>query len=73
MAIVYVGGCSTASLMTEVSREFLEYVSALGRLLPLFIVWQRKSHCESYYSEGWIRNEATFAVSESDYMDDKMN
>jgi len=75
MAIVRVGGRSTAKMITEGSREFcsvLETVSAVGRVLPPFIIWQGKTHRESYYPEGGLINEATFAVSESGYMDDEL-
>ena len=71
MAIVRAGGRSTA--MTEGSREFcsiLETVSAAGVAIPPFIVWQGKTHRQSYYSE--VSVEATFAVSESGYMDDDL-
>jgi len=75
MAIMHTGGRSTAKMMTEGSREFcsvLETVSATGGILPPFIIWQGKTHRESYYPEGGLINEATFAVSESGYMDDKL-
>jgi len=68
MAIVRVGGCRTAKMMTEVSREFcsiLETVRAVGKVLPPFIIWQGKTHWESYYPEGELIQEATLAVSES--------
>ena len=73
MAIVRVGGKSTA--MTEGSREFcsvLETISAEGVVIPPFIVWQGKTHRESYYREGGVEYEATFAVSPSGYMDDEL-
>ena len=57
------------------SREFcsvLESVSAAGVVIPPFIVWQGKTHRESYYKEGELINEATFAVSESGYMDGEL-
>lgn len=71
MAIVRAGGRSTA--MTEGSQEFssvLETVSATGVVIPPFIVWQGKTHRQSYYSG--VSMEATFAVSESGYMDDDL-
>ena len=40
-------------------------------VIPPFIVWQGKSHRESYYKKGGLC-EATFAVSESGYMNDKL-
>jgi len=55
LAIVCVGGRSTAKMMTEGSREFysvLESVSATGGILTPFIIWQGKTHRESYYPEG---------------------
>ena len=76
LAIVRAGGKSTA--MTEGSREFcsvLETVSATGVVIPPFIVWQGKTHRQSYYSapasEACVK-ETTFAVSESGYMDDNL-
>jgi len=51
MAIVRVKGRSTA--MTEGSREFcsvLESINAEGMVIPPFIVWQGKTHRESYYN-----------------------
>ena len=42
----------------------------MGVVLPLFIVWQGKTHRESYCKQGGSQIEATFAVSESGYMDD---
>ena len=72
MAIVRSGGRATA--MTEGSREFcsvLETVNAAGMVIPPFIVWQGKSHRESYYKKGGFR-DATFAVSESGYMDEAL-
>ena len=73
MAIVRAGGRSTA--MTEGSREFcsvLETVSAAGVAIPPFIVWQGKTHRQSYYPQSGVSIEATFAVSESGYMDDDL-
>jgi len=75
MATVRVGGRSTAKMMTEGSREFcsvLESVSAVGWVLPPFIIWQGKIHRESYYPEGGLFNEATFAVSDGGYMDNEL-
>ena len=72
MAIVRSGGRATA--ITEGSREFcsvLETVNAAGIVIPPFIVWQGKSHRESYYKKGGLC-KATFAVSESGYMDDEL-
>ena len=66
IAIVRVGGKSTA--LTEGSREFcsvLEAVSAGGKVIPLFIVWQGKTYRGSYYQEGGVKFEAIFAVSPS--------
>ena len=62
-------------MMMEGSREFcsvLESVSAAGVVIPPFIVWQGKTHRESYYKKGGLINDATFAVSESGYMDDEL-
>ena len=76
MVIVRVGYRSITKMMTEGSRRFrsvLESVSATGVVTAPFIIWQGESHRESYYSEGGLLNEATFAVSESDYMDDEMS
>ena len=74
LAIVRAGGKSTT--MTEGSREFcsiLETVSAAGVVIPPFIVWQGKTHRQSYYSVPEVEvKEATFAVSESGYMDDEL-
>ena len=73
MAIVRAGGTSTA--MTEGSREFcsvLETVSAIGVAIPPFIVWQGKTHRQSHYASDSVKTEATFAVSESGYMDDDL-
>ena len=73
MAIVRAGGRAIA--MTEGSREFcsvLETVNATGVVIPPFIVWQGRTHRQSYYSESGIKMEATFAVSESGYMDDEL-
>jgi len=75
MAIVHVGGHSTAKMMTEGSREFcsvLESIRNVGRVLLPFIIWQGKTHRESYYPEDGLINEATFAVSDNGYMDDKV-
>ena len=75
MAIVRAGGRSTARIMMEGSREFcsvLESVSAAGVVIPPFIVWQGKSHRESYYTEGGLVSEATFAISDSGYIDDEL-
>jgi len=75
MAIVHVGGQSTTKMMTEGSREFcsiLETVSAAGAIISPFIIWQGKTHWESYYPEGGLINKATFAVSDSSYMDDEL-
>ena len=49
----------------------LETVNAAGIVIPPFIVWQGKSHRESYYKKGGFC-DATFAVSESGYMDDEL-
>jgi len=68
--IVRVGRRSTA--MTEGSREFcnvLKTASAGEVIIPPFIVWQEKTLRESYYQEGGVEHEATFAVSPSGYMD----
>ena len=73
MAIIRAGGRALA--MTDGSREFcsvLETVSANGQVIPPFIVWQGKTHRQSYYSESGVKVEATFAVSESGYMDDEL-
>ena len=73
MAIVRAGGRSNA--MTEGSREFcsvLETVSAAGVAIPPFIVWQGKTHWQSYYPQSGVSVEATFAVTESGYMDDDL-
>ena len=72
MAIICAGGKSTA--MTEGSREFcsvLETVSATGVAIPPFIVLQGKTHRQSNYAYE-VKAEATFAVSESGYMDDDL-
>lgn len=73
MAIVRTGGPATAIM--EGSREFasvLETVSASGVVIPPFIIWQGKTHRESYYKEGGVEYEATFAVSPSGYIDDEL-
>ena len=77
LAIVQAGGKSTAK--TEVSRKFysvLETVSAIGVVIPPFIVWQDKTYRQSYYSapasEACVK-EAKFAFSESGYMDDDLS
>jgi len=41
-------------------------------IIPLFIVWQGKPHRELYHPEGGLINEATFAVSYSDLMDNEL-
>lgn len=79
MAIVRVGHQGYA--VTEGSWEFcsvLETISATGQVLSPFIVWQGKTHRESYYQLGeedgggvHIR-DATFAVSPSRYMDNEL-
>lgn len=79
MAIVRAEGRATA--ITEGSREFcsvLETVSADGRVLPPFIVWQGKTHRESYYKAEGLDHphdpqfQPTFTVSESGYMDNEL-
>ena len=57
--------------------EVLESDSATGIVIAPFIVWQGKTHRECYYPHGGFSNEglmtqATFAVSESSYMDDEL-
>ena len=74
LAIVRAGSGRTTAI-TEGSREFcsvLETVSASGAVIPPFIVWQGRTHRESYYTEGGVKFEATFAVSPSGYMDDEL-
>ena len=61
--------------MTEGSREFcsvLETVSAEGVIVPPFIVWQGKTHWESYYQEEGVEHEAILAIFPSGYMDDEL-
>jgi len=62
--------------MTEGSHEFcsvLETVSAGGVIIPPFIVWQGKTHRESYYQRGGaVEHEATFAIFPSGYMGDEL-
>lgn len=73
VAIVRSGGNTTA--VTEGSREFcsvLETVNATGAIIPPFIVWQGRTHRASYYKEGQLQFEATYAVSPSGYMDDEL-
>ena len=74
MSIVRAGGRTTA--ITKGSHAFcsvLETISAVGRVIPPFLVWKGKLHCQSYYhSSDSMRMKATFAVSESGYMDDDL-
>ena len=76
MAIVCVGHRGYA--VTEGLREFcsvLETISAIGNVLPPFIVWQGITHRESYYKlvDGGVRSRnGTFAVSPSGYMDNEL-
>lgn len=81
MAIVRTGGRATA--ITEGSHEFcsvLETVNASGQVISPFIVWQGKTHRESYYKLGGLdlyhycdtQFKPTFAVSESGYMDNEL-
>ena len=49
----------------------LDTINAAGSVIPPFIVWGGKTHRESYYNKHDDR-DATFAVSESGYMDDEL-
>ena len=44
----------------------------VGVAIPPFIIWQGKTHRQSYYPQSGVSVEATFAVSESRYMDDNL-
>ena len=73
-AIVRRSTAKEATMMTEGSREYasvLETVNAAGKVIPPFIVWQAKTHRESYYDRDDTR-DASFAVSASGYMDDEL-
>ena len=80
VAIVRASTKKGAVAMTEGSREFctvLETVSAAGRVIPPFIVWGSKTHRDTYYKEKDLApderlGDATFAVSDSGYMDDEL-
>ena len=64
----------TQTMMTEGSRQFgsaLETINAAGSVIPPFIVWGGKTHRDTYYKKGDER-DATFAVSDSGYMDDEL-
>lgn len=64
----------TVAMMTEASREFctvLDTISAAGRVIPPFIVWKGKTHRDTYYKDEG-EQDATFAVSDSGYMDDEL-
>ena len=63
-----------ATKVTEGSREFcsvLDTINAAGSVIPPFIVWAGKTHRQGYYNQDDDR-DATFAVSESGYMDDEL-
>ena len=49
----------------------LDTINAAGSVIPPFIVWGGKTHWESYYNKDDDR-DATFAVSDSGYMDDEL-
>ena len=49
----------------------LDTINAAGSVISPFIVWGGKTHRESYYNPE-AQREATFAVSESGYMDDEL-
>ena len=64
----------TQTMMREGSRKFcsvLETINAAGSVIPQFIVWGGKTHRDTYYKKGDER-DATFAVSDSGYMDDEL-
>ena len=51
----------------------LETVNAAGKVIPPFIVWTGRVHTESYYLNGKFEGyNATFAVSNSGYMDNEL-
>ena len=63
-----------AKMVMDGSREFcsvLDTINAAGYVIPPFIVWGGKTHRDSYYQKDDAR-EATFAVSDSGYMDDEL-
>ena len=73
-AIVRAGAHSKNKIaITDGKREFtttLETVSATGQVIPPFIIWANKRHVAGFYgSEGAHTEEATFAISDSGYMD----
>ena len=78
VAIVRASTKKGAVSMTEGSREFctvLDTVSAAGCVIPPFIVWGGKTHRDTYYKRSGDTQEqpdATFAVSDSGYMDDEL-
>ena len=63
-----------ATMVSEGSREFysvLDTINAAGSAIPPFIVWKGKTHRDSYYKNDEDR-DATFAVSPSWYLDNKL-
>ena len=50
----------------------LETVSATGHVIPPFIVWKNKVHCDGFYATGDSR-PAIFSQSPSGYMDDELD
>ena len=61
--------CDNADLSTIV--VVLDTINAAGSVIPPFIVWGGKTHRESYYKKDDHR-DATFAISDSGYMDDEL-
>jgi hypothetical protein len=56
MAIVRASKKDRTTSVSEGSREYcsvLETISAAGKVIPPFIIWQGKSHRESYYRAGF--------------------
>jgi len=62
----------TKVILTDGNREFcfaLKTISASGHVIPPFVVWANKVHCDGWYTTGDTM-PATFSRSPSGYMDD---
>ena len=73
MSSVQVGIFILTKLDIEItnSQLVLDTINAAGSVIPPFIVWGGKTQWESYYNKDDER-DATFAVSETGYMDDEL-
>jgi len=61
-------------ILTDGNGEFsssLETISAEGHVIPPFVVWANKVHCDGWYTTGDTR-PGTFSRSHSGYMDDDL-